>query len=351
MFFFEKKNQKTFSLARPRGWRMGGEMAEILVVGRDHVRQILTMAVCIDLMAQAFRAASDGSAVQGLRGITKLPDAAGGLLGVMPAGLTIPPRFGVKVISVLHGRAAQSHQGGVLLFDTADYSPLALIHAGDITGIRTAAATAVATRTLARANSRRLVILGTGEQAETHLGALCTLQSWDEIRIWGRTTAKAEHLAAAFTGGGAARMLVCENIVDAMAGADVVCTVTAAAEPIITAAMIEPGMHLNLVGASVPWTREAESGVMAQGRIFTDHAEMARTASGDFLMAVADGTISPTHLLGELGAVLLGRIAGRTGAQDVTIFKSIGMPVEDLLAANYIYAQARADGLGTRAPF
>jgi ornithine cyclodeaminase len=327
------------------------DMGKILIIGRDLVRRLLPLDRCIELMEQAFRAASDGSAVQGLRGITPVPGGAGGLLGVMPGGLTDPPRFGVKVISVLHGRSAQSHQGGILLFDAADFTPLALIHAGEVTAIRTAAATAVATRVLARADARVLAMLGTGEQAGTHIRALALVRQWDEIRVWGRSYAKARLLVDAIGEAAGGMLRVAESVAEAVAGAGVVCTVTASATPILTGDMIEPGMHLNLVGASVASAREVDSATVARASMFVDHEAMARSAGGEFIVALQEGAIGLDHIRGELGAVLLGRIAGRQSDDEVTMFKSLGMPAEDLFAADFIYAEARRLGLGTAAPF
>jgi ornithine cyclodeaminase/alanine dehydrogenase-like protein (mu-crystallin family) len=326
-------------------------MDKLLIVGRALVRRLLPLENCIGLMEQAFRAASDGSAVQGLRGITPVPGDAGGVLGVMPGGLTNPPRFGVKVISVLHGRSAQSHQGGVLLFDAADFAPLALIHAGEVTAIRTAAATAVATRVLARADARVLAVLGTGEQAETHIRALALVRQWDEIRIWGRSRAKALRLAETIGEAAGCTLRVADSVAGAVVGAGVVCTVTASATPIFTADMIEPGMHLNLVGASVASAREVDSATVARASMFADHEAMARTAGGEFITALQEGAIGADHIRGELGSVLLGRMPGRQTAGEVTMFKSLGMPVEDLFAADCIYAEARRLGVGTLAPF
>jgi ornithine cyclodeaminase len=326
-------------------------MADLLIIGRAEVRRLLPMKRCIDLMEQAFRAASDGSAVQGLRGITPVPGGAGGLLGVMPGGLTAPPRFGVKVISILHGRATQSHQGGVVLFDATDFAPIAFIHAGELTAIRTAAATAVATRALARENATVLAILGTGEQAQTHLEALTLLRRWDEIRIWGRDPAKAIHLAgSAFPNDGCIVRAV-KTVSEAVRGAGVVCTLTASPEPIFVESMIESGMHLNLVGASVAAAREADSAVVARASLFVDHAAMTRSAGGEFITALDEGAIGPDHIRGEIGAVLLGRVAGRQSVEDVTIFKSLGMPAEDLFAADFIHQEARRLGVGVAVPF
>lgn len=323
----------------------------MLIIGAALVRRLLPMADCIRLMEQAFRAASDGSSVQGLRGITRVPGVADGLLGVMPGGMSQPPCFGVKVISVLHGRGTQSHQGGVLLFSAENFAPLALLHAGEITAIRTAAATAVATRALARAEARVLAILGTGEQAATHVRALMLERAWEEIRVWGRDAAKARTLAAAMAAELSAPLRAAATVAEAVAGAGVVCAVTNSAAPIFTADMLEPGMHLNLVGASIPGTREVDGATIAAGALFVDSEPMARTASGDFMLAVAEGAIAANHMRGELGAVLLGQLPGRTSAADITIFKSLGMPVEDLIAADFIFRAATRTGLGTTAPW
>jgi ornithine cyclodeaminase/alanine dehydrogenase-like protein (mu-crystallin family) len=322
-------------------------MTDILIIGRDLVRQLLPMGGCIGLMEQAFKSVSDGTSVQGLRAIVAVPNVPGGLLGVMPGGTTVPARFGVKVISVRHGGNTQSHQGGVLLFDSASFAPIALLHAGEITAIRTAAATAAASKLLARPNARILALLGTGEQANTHLEAFRLLQAWDEIRIWGRDTLKAERFAARHAG----TVRAAASVAAAVAGADVVCTLTASSTPIFTADMLRPGMHLNLVGASVAAAREVDSESVARGSFFVDHEAMTRSAGGEFITALREGLIAETHIRAEVGNVLLGRATGRQSGAEITIFKSLGMPVEDLIAADFIVNQANRLGLGVRAGF
>ena len=239
----------------------------------------------------------------------------------------------------------------MLLFDAADFAPLALIHAGEVTAIRTAAATAVATRVLARPDARVLAVLGTGEQAETHIRALALVRRWDEIRIWGRSRAKALRLTETIGDAAGCTLRVADSVAGAVGGAGVVCTVTASATPIFTADMIEPGMHLNLVGASVASAREVDSATVARASMFVDHEPMARTAGGEFITALQEGAIGADHIRGELGSVLLGRMPGRQTDDEVTIFKSLGMPVEDLFAADFIYAEAQRLGVGTIAPF
>jgi ornithine cyclodeaminase len=319
----------------------------MLIVGAELVRRLLPMADCIRLMEQAFRAASDGSSVQGLRAIIPVSGSAGGVLGVMPGAMCAPPCFGVKVVSVRHGGGGQSHQGGVLLFSAESFAPVALLHAGEITAIRTAAATAVATRALARKEARVLAILGTGEQAGTHLRALTVERDWDEIRVWGRSLAKAKALVDAVGGEVSGRLVAVAGVAEAVAGAGVVCAVTNAATPIFTADMLEAGMHLNLVGASVPGTREVDGATMAAGLLFVDNEAIARTASGDFMLALAEGAIGAGHIRCELGGVLLGHVAGRGDDAKVTIFKSLGMPVEDLVVAEFVYRAATREGAGT----
>jgi ornithine cyclodeaminase len=193
--------------------------------------------------------------------------------------------------------------------------------------------------------------LGTGEQAETHIRAMALLRQWDEIRVWGRSAAKARLLAAAMHGVAHCDVRAVESVAAAVANAGVVCTLTASVTPIFTADMIEPGMHLNLVGSSVATAREVDSATVARASMFVDHAAMTRSAGGEFIAALQEGMIGADHIRGEIGEVLLGRVAGRRSGGEVTLFKSLGMPVEDLVAADFIYAAARRSGLGTLAPF
>jgi len=321
-------------------------MPEILILSREHVHQLLPMADCIALMEQAFRAVSAGTAIQALRGITAVPNVPGGLLAVMPGALADPASFGVKIISVHHGLGTQSHQGGVLVFDSTSFAPIALLHAGEITAIRTAAATAAAAKHLARADCRILALLGTGEQAVSHLEAFTHLQPWREIRIWGRDFAKAQALAASYP-----QLRPAATIKEAVTGADVICTLTASPTPIFTADLLAPGMHLNLVGSSTPANREIDSHTLARATLFVDHEAMTRSAGGEFIAALKEGVITESHISGEIGAVLLGNIPGRQSAGEITIFKSLGMPAEDLIAADYIIKQAHRLNLGTKAEF
>jgi ornithine cyclodeaminase/alanine dehydrogenase-like protein (mu-crystallin family) len=323
-------------------------MPDILIIGRDLVRRLLPMGSCIGLMEQAFKSVSDGTSVQGLRAIVPVPNVPGGLLGVMPGGTTVPARFGVKVISVRHGGDTQSHQGGVLLFDSESFAPIALLHAGEVTAIRTAAATAAASKHLARPGARILALLGTGEQATTHLEAFTLLQAWDEIRIWGRDRLKAQRFAARHPD---YKLRTAASVAEAVVGADVVCTLTASATPIFTADLLAPGMHLNLIGASVATAREVDSETVAQGSFFVDHEAMTRSAGGEFITALREGLIAETHIRAEVGSVLLGRAPGRQSAAEITIFKSLGMPVEDLIAADFVVNEAKRLGVGVWAGF
>jgi ornithine cyclodeaminase len=180
---------------------------------------------------------------------------------------------------------------------------------------------------------------------------LALVRQWDEIRVWGRSQAKARLLVDRIGDAAGCSLCIANSVGEAVSGAGVICTVTASATPIVTADMVEVGMHLNLVGASVASSREVDSATVARASLFVDHEAMARSAGGEFIAALQEGAIGPGHIRGELGSVLLGRVAGRQSDDEVTMFKSLGMPVEDLFAADFIYSAARRLGLGTAAPF
>jgi ornithine cyclodeaminase len=322
----------------------------LLVIDRDTVRALLTYEVCTPLMREAMVALSAGRTRQVLRQIIDLSD--GNAFGVMPGAMD--EVVGAKLITVFPGNAAkgvQSHQGFVTLFDPNSGAPVAVIHAGEVTAIRTAAASAAATEALARPRARRLSILGCGEQAHTHAHAIATAQPLDDIRIWGRSLDKAQAMAARLRAELQLPVIACADAQDAVRGADIVCTVSAAHEPILTSAMVEDGMHINLVGSSRAGPREASDDLVARARIFADHREGVLRQGAEFLHAKAAGLVDDDHILGEIGEVMAGTKAGRTSDAEVTIYKSLGSVVQDLAAGWLIYSLARKQGAGVEARF
>ena len=221
----------------------------------------------------------------------------------------------------------------------------AILNASAITEIRTAAVSGVATKLLARPGARRIAILGAGVQARSHAQAMRAVVDDPELRIWSRTRDHAEALALE------SHAVVCETVEEALDGADIVCTCTAAREPIVRLAWLAPGAHVNAVGSSVPSARELDADVVAQASLFVDRRESTLNESGDYLRAVEEQGIGPEHIRAELGELLVGRHPGRADDRELTVFKSLGLAVEDLAAAALCVDRARERGLGTEVAF
>jgi ornithine cyclodeaminase len=267
----------------------------------------------------------------------------------MPGFLGQPASFGLKVVSIFpgnHGTGYDSHQGVVMLFDLKHGSPVAIIDGSSITAIRTAAVSGAATRALARDDAGDLAMLGSGVQATTHLAAMRAVRPLRRIRVWSRNRAHAQRFADANPG-----VEVMETAQAAVNGADLICTTTSAREPILEGAWLRPGAHVNAVGSCFPTWRELDAAAVARARLIVDRRESTLNESGDFLMAKAEGAIGDDHIVGELGDLLLERFAGRRSPEEVTLFKSLGIAIEDLAAAHYIYEQALATGTGVSVPF
>ena len=325
----------------------------LLIVGGADVRRALPMSDCIEAVDRAMRAFSNGGADVPLRTIMQLPGGRN-FFGVMPGYLDDPRGLGAKILTVYpdntkHG--LPSHIGLVVLFDTETGMPLAVMDAAEITAIRTAAASAVATRVLARKDASHLAILGTGEQAVTHLEAISKVRTLRTIRVWGRSTGKAERFAQEESSRLSLKIEASRTAEEAVKGADIICTVTASREPVLNGAWLERGAHVNLVGASRLFAREADDDVVAGSRFFVDSRTSARAEAGELKHAIEAGRVSESHVLGEVGEVLSGRVDGRTGNHDITVYKSLGVAAQDLAAAHVIYERAAGDVIGTRVPF
>lgn len=349
----ERRPIEEGSPAMPRGSDACGS-TEVLMIGRQLVRELLPMSECIEVIQHALEATARGQTLQLLRTIMDLPGDDRACLGIMPGYMADPECFGVKVVAVLpdNSRAGlQPHQGTVMLFERRQGRPLAIMHGGEITAIRTAAASAVATRALARSDAEVLAILGYGEQARTHLAAMLLVRGLNRVIVWGRVAARAREFAQEQEKKLGIPIEVAASAAAAVARADIVCTTTAAAEPILSGAAIPPGCHLNVVGSSVAKFREIDSEALRRSRLFVDHKPMTVTAGGEYLVALREGAIDESHILGEIGEVLLGKCPGRRTKGDITLYKSLGMPVEDLASAMHVYRKARRLDLGTAVDF
>jgi ornithine cyclodeaminase len=320
----------------------------VLVLSHDDVTRLLTMDACIEVMADALRTTSRGGAVLPLRSVVWMPDRAG-MIGLMPGFLEAPVSLGLKVVSIFpgnHGTGFDSHQGVVMLFDTRHGSPKAILDASSITAIRTAAVSGVATRALAREDAGDLALLGSGVQAATHLAAMRAVRKLRRVRVWSRNLANARRFAEKAP----IAVEVAATVREAVNGADLICTTTAAREPVLEGAWLAPGAHINAVGACFAATRELDTAAVARSRLIVDRKESTLAESGDFLLARAEGAIGDDHIAGELGALLLGEVAGRRSNDEITLFKSLGIAIEDLAAAHYVYSQAVARGGGVSVP-
>ena len=301
----------------------------LLVLSEHDVERLLTMESCIEAMADVLAALARGELYQPLRFVLR-PPGASGLMGFMPA-----PRagadgaFSLKEIRVVPGNPARgldAHQGGVLLHDGETGRLRALLNASPITAIRTAAVSAVATRALARPGARTVAILGTGVQGKAHAAALRAVLDEPEIRLVGRDVREAE---------------------EAVRGADVVCTCTTSAEPVVRREWLTPGTHVNAVGASVPGARELDEETIRDATLVVDRRESALNEAGELLIP----GFGEERIAAELGEVLVGAHPGRTGDDELTVFKSLGLAVEDLAAAELVVRRAREQGVGVEVDF
>jgi ornithine cyclodeaminase len=311
------------------------------VIERDEVARRLSYEVCIPIVREAMIAFSKGETRQHLRSI--IPLAEGRAFGIMPGAMGEAAPFGAKLISVYPGNFAkgrQSHQGLVIMFEPETGEPVCVVHAGEITAIRTAAASAVATDALARADARRLLILGYGEQAQTHARAIPKVRDISAITVWGRSPERARAFADKMSTELGLPVAMAAEVEAAAAEADIVCTVSGAREPILKGAWVRPGTHLNLVGSSVAGPVEVDNDLVVRSRFIADSREGVLRQGAEFLKAKEAGLIGDDHIAGEIGQVLAGDVPGRRSADEITVYKSLGHVVQDLASAWALYSAA-----------
>lgn len=321
------------------------------VIGDAIVRELYPIADAIPGMERALVGFSAGQLYQYPRVLVE-PPTEGGKVLLMPAmsGGTV----GLKVLSMFP-RAAERGlpgvQGIVLLIDAVHGEPLAVVDGTAVTEIRTAAVSALATDAMAPADARTLGIIGAGAQARSHLAGLATLRGWKSIRVFSRTASRAEELAAWAAESIGLAVEVTGSAADAVRDADVICTVTSASEPVLADADVAShGTHINAVGAFGATWRELPTALMARSRIVVDSREAALAEAGDVLVPIEEGVLSPAAIAGELGDVLAGQVPGRIG-DEVSVFKSLGLPIEDAVACEEIYRRAVERGMGEQIAF
>ena len=320
---------------------------ETLVINQREVRALLPMMACIEVMRGALADLTRGEGLQPLRPVMWLPERVGAL-GMMPGYLGSIHTLGIKAVTVFPGNAGtqhDSHQGVVLLFDAGNGRLKAVIDATEITAIRTAAVSAVATDLLATPSASVMAILGSGVQGAAHLEAIPHVRQIEEVRIWSRQTANSQRLAESNSSTDL-KVRAVPDVAEAVAGADIVCTTTASPDPILLGDHLEPGMHINAVGSSIPFARELDGAAMARSNLFVDRRESTVNEAGDFLMAQAEGMVDEEDIRAELGELIIGAAEGRRGPDDITLFKSLGLAVEDVAAGDLVYRNAVASGVG-----
>ncbi|MBS0360189.1 MAG: ornithine cyclodeaminase family protein [Proteobacteria bacterium] len=308
------------------------------VIDREEVREKLTYELCIPLVRQAMIALSRGETKQLLRQIIQL--GGGRMFGTMPGALGERAMFGCKLVSVFpenFAKGVQSHQGVVALFDGETGAPVCIVHAGEVTAIRTGAASAVATDALARPDAHRLAILGYGEQAFTHARAIAQVRELSTIAVWGRDPERAAGAAEKLHAELGLPVTAALDVEACVAQADIICTVSSAKEPILKGAWVAPGTHVNVVGSSFAGPTEVDHDLVVRSRFIADYREGVLAQGAEFLKAKEAGLVGDDHVVGEIGQVLDGKLEGRQSAEQVTVYKSLGHIVQDLAAAQALY--------------
>jgi ornithine cyclodeaminase len=308
-------------------------------IDKDEVERRLSYERCIPIVRAAMIAFSSGETKQLLRSIITLKP--GRLFGVMPGAMGAEAPFGAKLISVFSenfAKGQQSHQGVIVLFDPENGAPVCILHAGEVTAIRTAAASAVATDALARKDAKRLAILGYGEQATTHARAISKVRAVEHLTVWGRSPERAQAFAAKMQAELGIPAIAAPSARVCIVDADIVCTVTAASEPVLEGKWLRPGAHINIVGSSYAGPAEVDSDTVVRARFIADSREGVLAQGAEFLRAKQAGLIGDDHVVAEIGEVLAGKIPGRQSDDQITAYKSLGHIVQDLAPAWELYA-------------
>lgn len=329
------------ALSRPPRQKLPPTMKPLYISAEEVVRY-LPMERCIALMEEAFTSLVSGKALQPLRSIMWLPEKTGGL-GMMPAHSSDKNMIGIKVISVFPDNKKygySSHQGVVLLFESTHGQLLAIIDADAITAIRTAAVSGLATKLLARDVSSTLALLGSGTQAAQHVEAMFCAGKISAIKIWSRDYSNAEALARATSKKHNVSAIAVKDSREAVIDADLICTTTASATPVVLGEWIKKGAHINAVGACIPSAREFDTSAVLNSKLYTDRYESLFREAGDFVIPRKEGALTDDHVKGELGEVLVGSKKGRETESEITFFKSLGIAIEDIYAAEHVYRAA-----------
>jgi ornithine cyclodeaminase len=310
---------------------------KIVLAGHEQVTKLLSMNECIQAMEEMFRDGAMGKTKLEKRSIAQIPYAEGVLM-MMPAFHKSATSAKIMTIYPANsGTRYETHQGAILLFDVEHGRLLAIVDSTSITSMRTAAVSAVATKALARTDASKLAILGSGALAASHLSAIPLVREIEEIRVWSRNL---EHAKSLVQRSGMRNIRCVDTAREAVEDSDIICTVTSSTQPILEGKWIRKGSHINAVGAYTPGSRELDSEAVKRSLMFVDNRESAYVEAGDFLIPRSEGVVSDSHIVGELGEVLVEKVSGRTEEGQITLFKSLGLATEDLAAAKKVYTKA-----------
>ncbi len=321
---------------------------DILFISRQEVKRLLNMADCMEAMFGALTGLHKKEADCPQRLVMPLPQGHG-VLASMPAYDAGSQYMGAKLISVIpgnHQTPYESHQGFFALFESGFGRPRAVMDASEITAMRTAAVSGLATRMLARQDASDLMLIGCGVQARQHLEAICLERPIRRVRAWDLHPEAARAFADWAKERFGFETEVQEGPEPDTLGAHIICTLTPATEPVLKGADVSPGAHINAVGACTPNARELDTRAVVQASLFVDRKQAVVCEAGDYLIPCREGAIGEEHIKGELGGLLLGRVPGRGSYDEITLFESLGLAVEDLAAASLVYNKAMEQGLG-----
>lgn len=324
------------------------------IIPQSEVERLLPVGACVPVMRAAMIAVSRRDVSLPIRQFMPVPGAAG-KLALMPgslhaAGEAEDASFGIKLVCKYerpHDDPLGTHVGMVMLFDSAKGVPLAMVEGSSLTAIRTSAASALATDLLAREDARTLAIIGNGEQAMRHIAAMQAVRDIERVRVWGRDRARAWAFVKAAGERFGVPVETAPSAAEAVAGADIVCTTTSAKEPVLAGADLEPGQHVNLVGSAIATTAEVDHEAVRRMRFYVDYREAAMAAAGELLGAMEAGVVTGDHILAEIGEVAAKPALGRTSADEITCYKSLGVAAQDLAAAHAVWRAAEAEGAGS----
>jgi ornithine cyclodeaminase/alanine dehydrogenase-like protein (mu-crystallin family) len=312
----------------------------LAIVNALALADIVSMADAIELMSVAMQEISRGGVTAPERGAVAI--APKGKLILMPGAIAGINRFGIKVLSLFSDAASNSlpgHQGLMLLFDSENGRPLCAVDSHAVTGLRTAAASAMATRVLSSTDSRSLALIGCGALAQLHAEAISLVRPIEEIIVWGRSIEKARQFADRCAGHLAAKLVVARSAQEAVERADIVCTLTSSPLPVLEGKWLRAGQHLNLVGSSTRATREVDDDAVTRGRFIVDSRSHAVSQAGELRHAIESGSIGEQHLAAEIGEVLAGHAVGRSDRSTITIYKSLGHVAQDIRVADAAFSR------------